>query len=95
MARERELKKVSDLLERYKNNLVPPQKTIEKAFIKAAAEACGITLLPSSVRYTVSTKTLYLTPPSVIKQELLIQKEVLVKALEKALGDRGATITIL
>ncbi|MEM9336753.1 MAG: hypothetical protein AAGA35_02785 [Patescibacteria group bacterium] len=95
MPRSRELKKVSDLFDKYKQILIPPQKTVEKAFTEVVEEVLEITIDQKLVSYTPSTNTIGLTVPSVIKQEIkLHQQEVLTHVVGR-LGDRYKNLSIL
>ncbi len=43
---------------------------MERVVCAAVNEVVGCTLTPDKVRYTVATKTIYISAPSVLKQEI-------------------------
>jgi hypothetical protein len=84
-----ELIKIGSLFEKYQKTLKPPQKTIEKACREVIFELTNITLTPEQVRYTVSTKTIYIQAPSILKNELKLRSQEILEALQKQL--RGSS----
>ena len=68
--RRGELTKISSLFAKYQATLKPPQASVERVVCVAVNEVVGCTLTPDKVRYTVATKTIYVTAPSVLKQEI-------------------------
>ena len=95
MPRHNEPKKIGDLFEKYKTLLTPPQKTVEKAFREIVKNELDLDIPPDGVTYTVATKTIHLSVPSVLKQELLLHKTDLEDALKERLGGKGDGVTIL
>lgn len=83
------MKRVGDLFESYKKRLKAPQATVEKTFIEVTKEVTGFTLQKSQVSYTVSTRTISLQVPSILKSELSFQYEAILKQLEQTLGQTG------
>lgn len=69
-ARRGELTKISALFAKYQTTLKPPQATVERAVCTAINERVGCSLAYDQVRYTVATKTIYVSAPSVLKQEI-------------------------
>lgn len=80
------MKHISDLFSKYKNNLTPPQSSIIKEFVLVCQEEFGFKIDPKQCAYTVSTKTIYLTIPSLLKSELLQRKTEVLKKLNQKLG---------
>ncbi len=68
--RRGELTKIGDLFAKYRATLQPPQATVERAVCTAINERVGCSLESRQIRYTVATKTIYISAPSVLKQEI-------------------------
>jgi hypothetical protein len=86
---------LGNLLERYKRILKPPQATVEKEAIIVIATLTNITLLPHQLSYTVSSRTLIIKAPSIIRSELKIHHPAIVKDLQGRLGAQNAPSTII
>ena len=86
---------LGNLLERYKKIFKPPQASVEKEAVAVIKDICGFELLPHQLVYTVATKTLYVKAPSLVRSELLMQRERIVAELRQRLGDGSAPTTIL
>ena len=80
------MKHIADLFSKYKKTLTPPQTTIIKEFVLVCDEVCGYEIKKEQCSYTVSTKTIYLTTPSLLKNEILLQKNEVLKRLQEKLG---------
>ena len=85
------MKHISDLFERHLKNIKPPQASVEKEFIAVCKEVTQITLKPEHCKYTVSTKTMYITAPSILKSELKKNKREIFSALKAKLGTNSPT----
>ncbi len=68
--RRGELTRISSLFAKYHTTLRPPQASVERVVCTAVNEVVGCMLTPEKVRYTVTTKIIYITAPSVLKQEI-------------------------
>ncbi len=89
-----ELTHVSSLFEKYKQLIKPPQQTVQKAMLEIIKDVTGHSLLPETLLYTVSSRTLTLKISSLLKQEILLhQKELLMHARGR-LGDKNAPLYI-
>ncbi len=86
------MKQLGDLFEKYKNRFKPPQSTVEKACVEVIKEVTGFEIVPAQVVYTVSTKTVSIQVPSLLKTELRLQQEKILKGLEARLGKGEAPI---
>ena len=91
----KKMKKIGDLFERYKTHFKAPQATIEKAFVDAVKASTGYEIEISKVRYTVSTKTISLSIPSLLKTELRLKQPAIISELKKKLGEKEAPNLIL
>lgn len=83
--RRGEVVKLGSLFEKYEKLLIPPQASVEKEVMKVISEVCGRTLSPGQVSYTVSTKTIYLKVPSILKSDILRSREEVLSRLRSAL----------
>lgn len=86
---------LGNLLERYKKLIKPPQASVEKEAIIVIKELTDITLLPQQLSYTVSTRTLSIKAPSVLRSELFQHRSRILEGLHLRLGAQNAPHTIL
>lgn len=80
---------LGSLFEKYKNLLVPPERSVIKTFCEVVEEVCAFSIEPNSVRYSVYTKTITLSVPGALKQHLLVHQKELLAHLKGRLGDRA------
>ena len=83
------MKHISDLFARHKKNLKPPQGVVVKEFVLVVKQVLGFDIKVEHCSYVVSTKTLHLNVPSVLKSEILRQKERVMSELKKQLGNNS------
>lgn len=96
MAKRRgEIIAVRDLFEKYRKTLQAPQKTVEIESIRVIGEIVGIKLNESQIKYTVTSRTLVLNVPSLIKQEVKFHHEAILKELKNRLGVKSSPQCIL
>ena len=88
--RRGEITKVSDLFEKYKLVLKAPQGTVVKEFVEVVQDLLGIKIDRKYIKYSVSTKTISLTAPSALKQEIALHKDEIVIHLKARLGEKSA-----
>lgn len=93
--RRGELIKLSALFDKYIKTLKAPQKTVEKAACAAIFEITGLQLTAEQVHYTVSTQTLFVNAPSMMRTEIKIKTTEIVSALEATLGKNQSTVHLL
>lgn len=86
---------ITNLFEKYKKNLVAPQKTVIDAFQKATQEVVGIELKTHHLSYSPHTKTLSLSVSGTIKTEIFLRKKEVLTHIEKNLGKKNTPTTIL
>jgi hypothetical protein len=91
----KKMKQISDLFEKYRTRFKAPQATVEKACAKAISEITGFSIDLEQISYTVSTRTISLQVPSVVKSELKFHYETILKKLESELGKKGAPERII
>jgi hypothetical protein len=95
MKRRGELTHVTALFEKYKQRIKPPQKTVQNVMVEVIFDVTGYTVKDTALFYIVSTRTLTLKIPSILKQEILLhQSEILIHAKGR-LGETNAPLRIL
>ena len=88
--RRGEITKVSDLFEKYKTILKAPQGTVVKEFVEVVQDLLGIKIDRKFIKFSVTTKTLSLTAPSALKQEIALHKDEIILHLKVRLGEKSA-----
>lgn len=89
------MKRIGDLFDRYKKHFKAPQASVEKECAAVITELTGFIIEPTQVTYTVSTRTISLRVPSVLKSELRLQHPRILAELENRLGKDGCPKVIL
>lgn len=89
------MKHLSNLLEKYKKNIKPPQASVEKVCIEEIKNEVGFELEATAVMYIPSTRTLKLKVPSVVKQEIKLKEAAILKKLSTKLGKESCPYVIL
>jgi hypothetical protein len=92
--RRGEVTAVRDLFSKYKNTLIPPQKTVEMETIRVIGECTGLSIKENQISYTVSTRTVNLMVSGMIKQEIKIKSKEILKELNKRLGAKSSPLQI-
>ncbi len=85
------MKTLQGLLARYAH-IKAPEGSVRDAFVAAVDTTLGIEIPPEQVR--VKNKTATLSVPSVIKHEIHIHKEEILKKVSEDLGDAYALTAI-
>jgi hypothetical protein len=93
--RRGEVVAIKDLFAKYKQTLIAPQKTVEMEVVRVVGELVGCTLREDQVKYTVSTRTVSLRVPALVRQEILLKKQEVLKALALALGAKNSPLHIV
>lgn len=83
------------MFEKYKTRLRAPQATVEKQCVAVVKEVSGFELALDQVEYTVSTRTIALKVPSVLKSELRFYTPQIMQELENRLGKDGCPKVVL
>jgi len=91
----KKMKQLGDLFEKYRTRIKAPQATVEKEFIQVVLEVTGFNLSLNQVTYTVSTRTISLKVPSILKTELKFHYTAILQILETRLGVDGSPKVIL
>ncbi len=93
--RDGEMKALSSLFTRYKDKLKAPQKTVIDVTIEVIFDVTGLVVDPKRCTYTVSSKTLNLGVPSLLKQEIKMHHEEIMMHLKGRLGEYSVPKIIL
>lgn len=80
------MKRLGDLFERYRTRIKAPQASVEKECLLIIKELTQFDLELSQVEYTVSTRTLSLRVPSVLRTEILLKKPEILERFKSHLG---------
>lgn len=88
-------KHLSTLLENFQKRFVPPQASVEKRVAEIICELTPLTVTQDQVTYTVTSRTISLKVPSILKSELQNQKTAILDCLVKEMGVKNAPRTIL
>lgn len=91
----RAMKQLGDLFLKYKTHFKAPQTSVEKECVAVIKEVSGFTITPDQVAYTVSTRTVSLRVPSVLKSELRFHQQAILRELENRLGKDGCPKVLL
>lgn len=92
--RKGEVRAIKDLFSKYKNTLIPPQKTVEMETIRVIGECTGLSIKENQITYTVSTRTVNLQVSGMLKQEIKIKSREILKELNKRLGAKSSPLQI-
>lgn len=84
------MKRVGDLFEKYRTKFKAPQASVKKECIVVIKEVSGFDILIEQIEYSVSTKTISLQVPSVIKNELKFHHSKILLILSEKLGNNNA-----
>ena len=81
-------KHLSNLLQVYKDRLRPPQASVEKQVAKVISTVVGLEISSEQVSYTVATKTIKLSVPSLLRTEIKAKEMEIRKQLKTELAAR-------
>ena len=81
------MKHIGSLFERYQKLLKPPQSSVEKIVIQVIKEKFNFDIEHNKCSYNLSTKTVYLKIPSILKTEIFFKKQELLQTLKERLGE--------
>jgi hypothetical protein len=88
-SRRGEIIKVSDLFEKYKKVLKAPQSSVIKEVIEVITDLTGVTLQPKYIKYAVHSKTISITAPAILKQEIKLHQAEILIHLKARLGENS------
>ena len=83
------MKPIGDLFAKYKLTIKAPQGTVEKAFVESVKAVLGFDIDQDKVTYVVATKTVNLRLPALVKSEINLRKDEVVRHLNSSLGESG------
>ena len=87
--------KVSSLFKKYTDVLKAPQGTVTQAFIDVVFDVLGVRIEKEHCTYSVSSKTLSIRVPGMIKSEITLQKKLILAKMEDKLGKKSVPKEIL
>jgi len=93
--KERKLRSINSLFDRYKTTLKAPQKVVVDAFCEVVEDLFGVTLPPERVKYTAHSKTLAVGVSGALKSELKVREDEVLAHLKGRLGAANAPTSIL
>lgn len=88
-SRRGEIIKVADLFDKYKKVLKAPQSSVIKEVIEVISDITGVTLSPKFIKYTVHSRTVSITAPAVVKQEIKLHQDEIIIHLTARLGEQS------
>ncbi len=87
--------KVADLFEKYRKVLKAPQGVVVTAFLEVIFDLLGVRIEKEQCVYQVSSKTLSVQVPGMIKSEIKLQKKLILQKMAEKLGEKSAPVEIL
>ncbi|HMA79228.1 MAG TPA: hypothetical protein VKP88_09070 [Candidatus Paceibacterota bacterium] len=94
MKKERGLKQLNTLFDRYRTRLVAPERVVLDEVVRVVDELLGITLTPTQLRYSPATRTVHITN-GMVRAEVLPHQERILSHLKNRLGSRSAPTRIV
>jgi len=88
--RRGEITALRDLFAKYKKTLIAPQKTVELEVLRVVGELTQIKLKEEQISYTVSSRTVAIKAPGLMKQEIKMKHGQIMDELEKRLGKKNS-----
>lgn len=82
----KKMKKLGDLFSKYQTKFRAPQASVEKACVEAILKVTNHKINEELVVFTVSTRTISLKVPSILKSEIKFKHKEILKDLEQKLG---------
>jgi len=80
------MKRLGDLFERYRTKIKAPQASVENECIIVIKELTQFDIQLSQLEYIVSTRTISLRVPSILRTEILFKKPEILETLKARLG---------
>ncbi len=90
-----EIKKLSDLFEKYKTTLKAPQGTVVDCFREVVEDVVGVPVRKESIKYTVYTKTISVSVSGPLKSEIKLHKDEILSHMKGRLGEQSAPTEII
>ncbi len=85
----KKMKQVGELFNRYKLLFKPPQDSVERVCVEVIKNITGFDIDKKNVSYNVSTRTISLKIPSVVKSEIWFKKKEILQQLKRELGENN------
>lgn len=90
-----DVKKASDLFEKYRKTLKAPERSVVNTFCEVVEDLIAIPLRPEQVSYTPATKVIALTAGGPLRSEIKLHKEEILAHLKGRLGTHNAPREII
>ncbi len=90
-----EVKKLSDLFEKYKKTLIAPEATVVNAFIEVVDDLLGFKIPKEKIKYQPGSKTLSILSGGALRSEIKMREKEILTHLKGRLGEKGAPKVIL
>lgn len=92
--RTRELTKLSNLFDKYKQRLMAPEASVINAFVEVVEDVLGLKLSKDKVSYTPATKVLSVNV-ALLRSEIKLHEAELLNHLKGRLGEKNAPTKII
>ena len=93
--KDRKLRPINSLFDRYKNTLQAPQKVVVDAFCEVVEDLFAVTLPTDRVKYSPHSKTVSVGVSGALKSELKMREDEVLAHLKGRLGAKNAPTKIL
>lgn len=90
-----EVRKVSDLFERYKKTLRAPERSVVHAFCEVVSDVLGFVVEEQKVSYTPTSRVIALKTKGPLRSEIKLHEEEILLHLKGRLGEKNAPKQIL
>lgn len=81
----KQMQSLNSLLQVYKDRFIPPQASVEKVCAEVISGVTPFTITTDQITYTVHTKTIHLSVPSIVKTELTFYHNIILQELKNRL----------
>ena len=95
VGRDRQLRPIHGLFEKYQNKLKAPQKVVIETFVEVVHDLIGIQIQATDITYSVSQKILTLRLSGVIISEIRLREAEILHHMKGRLGPRNVPKKIL
>jgi len=95
MARGQGIKKLNDLFEKYRKNLVAPEQSVRIVFVEVVEEVLGIVVSEKKVNYSPHTRLIHLKMAGALRSEVLLHKQEILSHVKGRLGEKSAPVDLV
>ena len=86
---------LGNLLLRYKKHFKAPQESVLSEVVVVIKEVIGVEVLVRQFSYNVPTRVVYVKTPSIIKMEIIRNKNNIIKTLRERLGEQNSPVDFI